>query len=159
MVAADAPVITVQGLCEKPPNSNATPADCSTVITRADFEKLINAVQPNMPAANKKAFATRYVTLLVLAEKAHEMGLDKNPDFDEQMYIARTQLLARQAAEKMQRDAANVPESDINAYDQQSHANNTTISSRRISLPQQNTLGAPPGHPKKPMAQTNRKAS
>ncbi|PYV51428.1 MAG: hypothetical protein DMG92_04510 [Acidobacteria bacterium] len=159
MVAPDAPVITVQGLCEKPPNSNATPADCSTVITRADFEKLVNAVQPNMPAANKKAFATRYVTLLVLAEKAHEMGLDKNPDFDEQMYIARTQLLARQAAEKMQRDAANVPESDINAYYQEHQSDYKTISFDRIYVPKQKQLEAPAGQPNDADAQKKREAS
>jgi hypothetical protein len=149
-IAPDAPVITVQGLCERPPNSNATPVDCSTVITRADFEKLVNAVQPNMPAASKKAFATRYVTILVLAEKAHEMGLDKNPDFDEQMYIARTQLLARQAAEKMQRDAANVPDSSISEYYQQHQNDYKTISFERIFVPKQKQTEAAPGQPNDP---------
>jgi hypothetical protein len=131
-VAPDAPVITIQGLCEKPANSNATPADCSTVITRADFEKLVNAVQPNMPPQNRKPFATRYVTVLLLAEKAHEMGLDKTSDFDEQMYIARLQLLARQAGEKIQRDTANVPDSAISDYYQQHASDYKTISFDRI---------------------------
>jgi len=130
-------VITIQGLCERPPNSNATPVDCNTVITRADFEKLINAVQPNMPAASRKPFATRYVTILLLSEKAHEMGLDKTPEFDEQMYIARLQLLARQAAEKMQRDAANVPESEISDYYQQHASEYKSISFERIFIPKQ----------------------
>jgi hypothetical protein len=136
-VAPDAPVITIQGLCERPPNSNATPVDCNTVISRADFEKLINAVQPNMPAASRKPFATRYVTILLLSEKAHEMGLDKTPEFDEQMYIARLQLLARQAAEKMQRDAANVPESEISDYYQQHASDYKSISFERIFIPKQ----------------------
>jgi hypothetical protein len=136
-LAPDAPVITIQGLCERPPNSNATPVDCSTVVTRADFEKLVNAVQPNMPAANRKPFATRYVTILLLAEKAHEMGLDKSPDFDEQMYIARLQLLARQAGEKMQRDATNVPDSEISDYYQQHASDYKTISFDRIFVPKQ----------------------
>jgi hypothetical protein len=136
-VAPDAPVITIQGLCEKPPNSNATPADCSTIITRAEFEKLVNAVQPNMPPANRKAFATRYVTVLVLSEKAHEMGLDKTPGFDEQMYIARVQILARQAAEKMQRDASNIPDSQINDYYQQHQNDYKTVSFERIYVPRQ----------------------
>ena len=136
-VAPDAPVITIQGLCEKPANSNATPADCSTVITRADFEKLVNAVQPNMPPQNRKAFATRYVTVLLLAEKAHEMGLDKTPDFDEQIYIARLQLLARQAGEKIQRDTANVPDGAISDYYQQHASDYKTISFDRIYVPKQ----------------------
>jgi hypothetical protein len=133
-------VITIQGLCERPPNSNATPVDCSTVITRADFEKLVNAVQPNMPAANRKPFATRYVTILLLAEKGHEMGLDKTPEFDEQMYIARLQLLARQAGEKMQRDAANVPDAQISDYYQQHASDYKSISFERIFIPKQKQI-------------------
>ena len=136
-VAPDAPVITIQGLCERPANSNATPVDCSTVVTRAEFEKLVNAVQPNMPVANRKPFATRYVTILQLAEKAHEMGLDKTPEFDEQMYIARLQLLARQAGEKMQRDASNVPDSQISDYYQQHASDYKAISFDRIFVPKQ----------------------
>jgi hypothetical protein len=142
-LAPDAPVITIQGLCERPPNSNATPVDCSTVVTRADFEKLVNAVQPNMPAANRKPFATRYVTILLLAEKAHEMGLDKSPEFDEQMYIARLQLLARQAGEKMQRDAASVPDSEISDYYQQHASDYKTISFDRIFVPRQKQSATP----------------
>ena len=140
-VAQDAPVITIQGLCERPANSNATPVDCSTVVTRADFEKLVNAVQPNMPAANRKSFATRYVTILQLAEKAHEMGLDKTPEFDEQMYIARLQLLARQAGDKIQRDAANVPDGQISDYYQQHASDYKTISFDRIFVPKQKQVG------------------
>ena len=136
-VAPDAAVITIQGLCERPPNSNATPVDCSTVVTRADFEKLVNAVQPNMPAASRKPFATRYVTILLLAEKAHEMGLDKTPEFDEQIHIARLQLLARQAGEKMQRDAANVPDSEISDYYQQHAGDYKAIGFDRIFVPKQ----------------------
>ena len=157
-VAPDAPVITIQGLCERPANSNATPVDCSTVITRADFEKLVNAVQPNMPATNRKPFATRYVTVLLLAEKAHEMGLDKTPEFDEQMYISRVQLLARQAGEKMQRDAANVPDSEISDYYQQHASDYKTISFERIFIPKQKQVETP-GQPNDLDAQKKREAS
>jgi hypothetical protein len=156
-VAPDAPVITVQGLCEKPANSNAIPADCSTVITRADFEKVANAVQPNMPPAARKQFATRYVTVLLLAEKAHEMGLDKSPEFDEQLSLARLQLLSREAGEKMQRDAANVPESSISDYYQQHAADYKTISSDRIFVPKQKNETA--GNPNELHAETKRGAS
>jgi PPIC-type PPIASE domain len=142
-IAPETPVITVQGLCEKPANSNTTPADCTTVITRADFEKLVNAVQPNMPPANRKAFATRYVTILLLAEKAHEMGLDKTPEFEEQMYISRLQLLAREAGEKIQKDASNVPESSISDYYQQHASDYKTISFDRIYLPKQKQVETP----------------
>jgi hypothetical protein len=53
------------------------------------------------------------------------------------MYIARLQLLARQAAEKMQRDAANVPESEISDYYQQHASDYKSISFERIFIPKQ----------------------
>ncbi|MBV9342310.1 MAG: hypothetical protein JO159_15670, partial [Acidobacteria bacterium] len=112
-VASDSPVITVQGLCEKPAASSATPSDCKTVITRAQFEKVLGVIQPNMPKAAQKQFAARYVAALMLAEKAHEEGLDQGPTFDEQMYISRLQVLARLAGEEMQKEAGKVSESEI----------------------------------------------
>jgi hypothetical protein len=157
-VAPDKPVIIVQGLCEKPPNSNATPADCSTVITRADFEKVVNAVQPNMPPAARKQFATRYVTVLLLAEKAHEMGIDNSPEFDEQLTLARLQLLSREAGEKMQRDAANVTESSISDYYQQHAADYKTVSFDRIFVPKQKQVETS-GDPKELHAETKGEAS
>jgi hypothetical protein len=157
-VAPETPVITVQGLCERPPNSNATPADCTTVITRAEFEKVVNAVQPNMPPASRKQFATRYVTVLLLAEKAHELGLDKTPEFDEQMYLARLQLLSREAGEKLQRDAANVPDSSIADYYQQHAGDYKTISFDRIYVPKQKQIETA-GQPNDPDAQKKREAS
>lgn len=156
VVAPDAPVITVKGLCEKPGNGSAMPSDCSTVITRAEFEKVVNAVQPNMPAAAKKQFAARYVTVLMLAEKGHELGLDKGSTFNEQMYLARLQLLSREAAEKMQRDAANVPDSAISDYYQQHAADYKTVSLERIFVPKQKQIDSKPTDPE---AQKKREAS
>lgn len=138
--ASDVPVITVQGLCERPATSSASTADCTTVITRTEFEKLVNTVQPNMPPAAKKQLATRYVTVLLLAQKAHELGLDKGPEYDEQMYIARLQLLAREATQTIQREAASVPESEISSYYQQHAADYKTISFQRIFVPKQKSI-------------------
>ena len=139
-VSPDTPVITVQGLCERPPNSSATPADCNTVITRAEFEKVVNAVQPNMPPAQKKQFANQYVMALLLAEKAHEMGLDQGPEFNERLQLARLQLLDREAAQQMQKEAQNVSESAINDYYQQHAADYKTISFERIYIPKQKQI-------------------
>src|SRR6266498_652434 len=57
-VAPDAPVITVQGLCEKPAGLSSNPADCKTLVTKAEFEKLTG---PNMAPAQRKALADQYV--------------------------------------------------------------------------------------------------
>jgi PPIC-type PPIASE domain len=140
VVSPNTPVITVQGLCEKPANSSATPSDCSTVITKAEFEKVVNAVQPNMPPAQKKQFANQYVMALLLAEKAHEMGLDQGPDFNERLRLARLQLLDREAAQQLQKDAQNVSESAIGDYYQQHASDYKTISFERIYVPKQKQI-------------------
>ena len=155
----DTPVVTVQGLCEKAAGNGATPSDCKTVITRAEFEKLVNAVQPNMPAAAKKQFASRYVMVLALAEKAHEFGLDRGPNFDEQMQIARLQILAKEAGERMQQDAAKVSDSEIEDYYRQHSADYKTITYERLYVPRQKQLDTNPQKPNDPDAQKKRDAS
>ena len=133
--SADSPVITVEGLCEKPAGSSATPSDCRTVITRAQFEKVANAVQPNMPPASKKQFAGRYVTVLILAEKAHEQGLDSGPDFDQQMYLSRIQILSRLAGERLQKEAAQVSDSEVQDYYHEHAADYKAISFDKLYIP------------------------
>jgi PPIC-type PPIASE domain len=141
-ISPDTPVITIQGVCNKVGTASSTPASCTTVITRAEFEKIVDVVQPNMAPAQKKQFAGRYVQALLLAQKAEEMGLDKGPEYDQQMQLARLQVLMRQAAEKMQKDAANVSDSAINDYYQQHVADYRTITFERIFIPKQKQIDA-----------------
>ena len=129
----DTPVITVQGVCDK----QSAAADCKTVITRAEWEKLISALQPNMPKSAQKQLAARYVQAVILANKAHEMGLDKGPVYEEQMYLARLQLLARLAGEQIQKDASKVSDADIENYYRQHSGEFNTISYDKIYVPKQ----------------------
>ena len=57
---------------------------------------MIDAVQPNMSARARREFATRYANALVMAKKAEQMGLDKGPNFEEQMKVARIQILSQE---------------------------------------------------------------
>ena len=48
-VPDDAAVLTVTGVCDspqKPPAGSAT-GDCKTIITKAEFESLVNTLAPN----------------------------------------------------------------------------------------------------------------
>src|SRR5438270_3038006 len=83
-VAPDAPVITVPGICHSSSShvKAAAPAskeDCKTVITRAQFEALANALQPNMNAQTKRRLAEVYPRLLVMAQEARKRGLEDKP--------------------------------------------------------------------------------
>ena len=157
-VAPDAAVITVQGMCEKPAASAAT-TDCKTVITRAEFEKAINAVQPNMPDAAKKQFANRYVVALYLAEKAHELGLDQGPEFDEKMYLARLQILASLGSAHVHQDAAKVTDTDVETYYHAHIADYKTISYERLYVPKQKKVDPATQTANDPDLQKKREAS
>jgi hypothetical protein len=54
-ISPDAPVITIEGVCDK----GTAAADCKTVVTRAEFEKIVNTMMPNMPKPQQKGFASR----------------------------------------------------------------------------------------------------
>src|SRR5579864_7412939 len=155
-ISPDAPVITIKGVCDK---SSTAAADCKTVVTRAEFERIIRTIQPNMPKAQQKQFASRYVNVLLLAGKAHEMSLDHGPEFDEQMYLSRLQVLARLGGEHLQKDAGQVSDTEIEAYYHEHSADFKTISYDRINVPKQKQTDTTGQKPNDPDAQKKRDAS
>ncbi len=94
-IGLDTPIITVNGVCNPIPREK-TAENCKTVITRKQFELMVLAVQRNMPPEQRRQFAQRYVEALVNDQKARELGLDKGPEFDEEMKLAKEQVLAQE---------------------------------------------------------------
>ena len=87
-VPPDAAVITIKGLCDQ--NSptatrSSEKAGCQTVISRAEFEKLADALQPGMSLQVRRQLATAYPRLVLMAHEAQKRGLDKQPRFQEMM--------------------------------------------------------------------------
>jgi bifunctional DNA-binding transcriptional regulator/antitoxin component of YhaV-PrlF toxin-antitoxin module len=115
-VALDAAVITITGMCDHPSANQSADATCKTVITRAEFEKVIDAVQPSMPPRSRRSFADRYARTLVMAHKAEEMGLDKSANYDERMRLARIQVLSQELGRALQEKAAQISDKDIEDY-------------------------------------------
>ena len=115
-ISEDAPVITIEGLCEKSHSEKTGTAQCRTVITKGQFERAIDAVQPGMPARVRREFALDYVDFLMMARKAEEMGLDKGPAFEEQMKLARVQVLSRDLKQAMLQHASIISDKEIEDY-------------------------------------------
>lgn len=113
-VLPETPVITIHGLCQE--SAQAKDAKCETIVTRRDFEDMVNAFQPGMSQLVRNQFATRYAAALVMSEKAHEMGLDESKKFQEKIRLARMQLLMQLLDDELQEKAGNVPESEILNY-------------------------------------------
>jgi hypothetical protein len=145
-LAFDVPVITISGLCGNPPAENAAAANCKTVIRRAEFEKVIDAVQPNMPARARREFAMRYADALVMAKRAEQMGLDKGPNFEEQMEVARIQILSQEVTRVIQKESSQISDQDVIDYYRDNASSFEQVEMDRIYIPK--TQGQP-GHPAK----------
>jgi len=134
-VPMDEAVITITGICDQPAADKG--ADCKTVINRADFEHMINAVQPSMPQRARRQFATRYADAIVRAHKAHEMGLDQGPDFDEHLKIARLSIMSQQLGQALQKQAAQISDKDISDYYEKNKAEFEEADLHRVFIPHQ----------------------
>lgn len=129
-VAPDAPVITIDGLCE---DKTANP--CKTVITKEQFEKMVDAIQPNMPARARRQFANRYSNVLVMSAKAHEQGLDQGPKFEQRLQLARVQILSQSLSQSIQEKAAQISDQDIQDYSDKNKADFEEAEVHRIFIP------------------------
>jgi len=141
---SDTPVITINGLCENPPADKSAAANCKTVITRAEFEKLIEVIQPSMPVRVRKQFANNYARALVMSQKAEQMGLDKDPSFEEHMRLARIQVLSQAFNKAVQDKAAQISDQEIEDY---YHANTAKFEQAdldRIYIPKTQQPPPPP---------------
>src|ERR1700693_59019 len=121
-VAMDAPVLTIKGFCperktaDRKTSSAVVDSSCQTVITRAQFEKMATAIRPKMTMSVKQQLANLYPRLLVMSQRAEEMGLDKQAPFDEMIAFSRMQILTQGLTRKVQEESANVSDHDIAEY-------------------------------------------
>jgi hypothetical protein len=138
-VAPDAPVLTVHGVC---PAGQTAPADkpdsCTLVLTRAQFEALVSALnvgnQTYAPPA-LRGFATNYATILGLAKAGEKVGVDKDPRFLDLMTIARARALAESYRRYLQEKYANPSADEIAAYYKQNVDKFEQMKIERIHVP------------------------
>ena len=150
-------VITIQGLCDNPPADKTKASDCKTVITRAEFEKLVDALAPNMAPPARRQLATRYAMGLVMAHEAHKMGLDQGPRFEELLRVARVQIATQQLGHALQEKATQVPDKDIEEYYRNNSAAYDEASLERILIPKTRQTPAPATKVKLSEAETKKR--
>ncbi len=143
-VPADAPVITIAGMCKNAPSDKASSdPNCKTVITKSEFEALVDAVAPNLPAPSRRQLANRYAIGLVMSNEAEKMGLDKGPHYEEMLKISRMQVLAGELQKAMQEKASNVPDADIQKYYDDNKAAYEEADLKRIFVPKNKQMEPP----------------
>jgi parvulin-like peptidyl-prolyl cis-trans isomerase-like protein len=147
-------VITVQGVCAPQPKTTAAkgaatgaaakpataaktpPADCKTVITKAEFEKLLKGIpNANANAQMKRNIANMLPKFIAWSDAASKQGLDKTPQFAEMMKFAKMQILTGQLQQKIQEDAAKIPDEQIADYYQKNPEAFEQYSLERLFVP------------------------
>jgi parvulin-like peptidyl-prolyl isomerase len=136
-VAADAPVLTIKGLC---PDNQSKPgkgagSGCQTVITRAEFEKIARAIQPSLSPVIKRQLISLYPRLLIMSHEAEIRGMDKEEYIQQMFAIARLQILTQQLTRRVQQEAGKVPEQDIEDYYKKNPDSFMQYSLERIYIP------------------------
>jgi parvulin-like peptidyl-prolyl isomerase len=157
-VAPDAAVITLPGVCDNPPADQSKAADCKTVVTRAEFEQLLEAInQSRMPPPVRRQLANQYAMLVVMANEAHKMGVDKGPKFEQQLRIQRMQAMATQLRQALQEKAGDVPDKDIEDYYHKNAASYEQASLQRIFIPRSRQLDTSKDKEKPTEAETKKR--
>ena len=139
-IGPNAPVITIPGMCDKPGAQKSKAAGCKTVVTRAEFEQLVNAVAPAIDPASRKQLATQYGTALVMVHKAHEMGLDQGPRFQELMRVARIGVITKELGQKLQQEAEDIPDKEVEAYYHNNQGMFEEVDLQRVFIPRSKQL-------------------
>src|SRR5215467_729149 len=145
-VGASEAVITVHGLCPTLPDK--TSAACTTVITKEQFEKILNAVNQAgapMPPASVRGLAERYVQIMAFSEQAEKLGLDKDPKFQELIRITRMNLLAETYRRQAGQKDSTPTEAEIEAYYHKNTAKFEQVRLGRIFIPRTNPKAPPIG--------------
>jgi hypothetical protein len=135
-VSADAVVLTINGVCPPQPKATAakgataTPAatgakaaeaktsasGCKTVITKAEFEKLVAALAPNPTPQQKKQLAGVLPRVIAMSTAAKKEGLDKTAQYDETVKFVKMQVLTNQLQRKIQEQAADIKPEELEKY-------------------------------------------
>jgi hypothetical protein len=132
-------------VCDKPAAAKTTTTaakakasgDCKTVVTKAEFESLADALQPNMTLATKRMLADRYPKMLAFAAEAHKRGLDETPDFKKVLQFYRMQILTQELARNVKEQSEKIPQAEIDKYYKDNPAEFEQASLQRLYIPKQ----------------------
>ena len=116
-VPDDAAVLTVTGVCDsQKPGAGSAAGDCKTINTKAEFERLVNALAPNATPQQKKQLASVLPRLMAMSNQAKERGMDQTEQYSKTLEFLKMQALSTQLQRKLQEEAADISDADIEKY-------------------------------------------
>jgi hypothetical protein len=131
------PVLTLKGAC--PPKNGTPPQGCVSSLTREQFEKLTNALQPAdrgpVPPDVRRRFATQYAKLLTLSDAARELGLENDPKVQQIFAFARNQILSEALNQHYMEEYSHPTDQQIQEYYDKNAKKYNEVTLQRIIIP------------------------
>lgn len=124
------PIITIDGFCQ-----DAAAKPCQTQVSKADFEKLMKALDPNMQPQGRLSLADQYSKIAVMAAEAKKHNVENDPRSQEIMRFLQMQILANLYNQQIQDKAKDVPQADIEKYYNDHKNEFEEVTLRRIYIP------------------------
>jgi len=140
-VPHDSPVIVIHGACDNKP---AFSPDCQTIVTRSDFEAAVDSIDPDMPAGSRRILTNQYVDTVVLAGKAHQLGLENSAGYQVAMDYMLKAGLSRLLTSRVRQESKNLTDADVDEFYRQNLRLFEEIKTLRIVIPQTKGFGSVP---------------
>lgn len=144
-VADGQAVITVHGLCAEKAGSKQQPGNpCSKQITRKDFERLMNALNPggqSISSNGRQNLAQAYVEALAFEDAARKAGTEDTEEFREVMFWVRLRTIGDFYRRKLQEKYRNPEPAEIDTYYQDHIGSFERVHLLRILVPRENSSG------------------
>jgi hypothetical protein len=137
-------VITIHGACTTHTSAKGAAAakDCTTRISKKQFDTLLNMVMPPNQSPTpqmRRTLAQRYVELLAIADAAQKAGVEKSPEYE----LLRLRGLAEAYQRELDLKYKKVAPSEAEAYYNQHKEDFDSATLRRLYIPK-----ADPAKPK-----------
>lgn len=133
------PVITVNGVCAQGKDiATSTASACTTVITREQFERMMNALNPAGKAISlegRENLARVYAESVALEAAARKSALEDTDEFRELMSWTRLRVAADLYRRKLQDKYRNPAQEEIDAYYQEHLSSFERVELSRILVP------------------------
>jgi parvulin-like peptidyl-prolyl cis-trans isomerase-like protein len=134
------PVITIHGLCSEGASKTGK-GTCTKIITREEFEKLMNALNPGgqpISQEGRQNFGRTYADFLAYEAAARSTGLEDTAEFRQIMDWVRLRTIADLYRRNLQEKFRNPTQEEIDAYYQQHLPSFERVKIARILVPREN---------------------
>jgi hypothetical protein len=138
-------VITIRGLCAEGAGSSGHPGNpCDKQITRKDFERLMNALNPggqSVSSNGRQNLAQAYVEALAFEDAARKAGTENTEEFREVMFWVRLRTIGDLYRRNLQEKYRNPEPEEIDSYYREHLGSFERLHLLRILVPRENSSG------------------